>query len=141
MRCKNTLVLFLFFAVLISISSCGEKKISDVIVGAWEVKEVNINDSEVSPDLITYLKSEMLSSTYTFHDGGGFELQSNIITKGVKGKWKAMDDKKELYTEYFANDLEYKTTYQIEIVDESTIIFRQEFGSSLGNMEATLIKK
>lgn len=131
---------FMFLSIL-SITSCGEKKLSDVIVGEWEVESVKFPEMDIAASIIESVKEEMLSSVYTFKEGGDFELKSGLIPKGAKGKWKLKEDAGELYIEYFANETEFKSTYKIEMVDENKIIFRQKFGGDLGEMEATLVKK
>jgi hypothetical protein len=141
MKYKNTLILFLFIAILVSISSCGEKKLADVIVGEWKVEKVEFPEMDIAESIIESFRDEMLSSIYTFNEDGKFELKSGLIPMGAIGKWRLKEETKELYIEYSAMEKEFKSTYEIELVDENKIIFRQKFGGDLGEMEATLVKK
>jgi hypothetical protein len=141
MKNKKTYTLFLLLAILVSFSSCGEKKLSDVIIGKWKVEKVEFPEMDIAESIIKSFKDEMLSSIYTFSEEDKFELTSGLIPNGAKGKWRLNEEKNQLYIEYFAMEKEFKSTYEIEMVDENKIIFRQKFGGDLGEMKATLVKK
>jgi len=141
MKNKKTYTLFLLLAILVSFSSCGEKKLSDVIIGEWKVEKVEFPEMDIAESIIKSFKDEMLSSVYTFSEDGKFELKSGLIPNGAKGKWRLKEEENQLYIEYFAMDKEFKSTYDIEMADENKIIFRQKFGGDLGEMKATLVKE
>lgn len=130
-----------FLLTSILFASCGEKKIADVIVGEWKVEKVEFPEMDIAESIIKSFRDEMLSSVYTFSEDGKFELRSGLIPDGAKGIWRLKEEEKQLYLEYFAMDKEFKSTYELELVDENKIIFRQKFGGNLGEMKATLVKK
>lgn len=139
MNLKQIPLLFLFFTLLFS--SCGEKKLADLIVGEWKVEKVEFPEMDIAESIIKSFRDEMLSSVYTFSEDGKFELKSGLIPNGAKGKWRLKEEEKQLFIQYFAMEKEFKSTYELEMVDENTIIFRQKFGGNLGEMKATLAKK
>lgn len=141
MKSQKNYLLFLFIAFVISLSSCGEKKLTDVIIGEWKVEKVEFPEMDIAESIIESFREEMLSSVYTFSENGKFELKSGLIPDGAKGIWRLKEEEKQLYLEYFAMEKEFKSTYEIEMVDENKIIFRQKFGGNLGEMKATLVKK
>lgn len=140
MKNQKSYLSFLFIAIIFSLSSCGEKKLSDVIVGEWKVEKVEFPDMDIAESIIKSFRDEMMSSVYTFSEDGKFELRSGLIPNGAKGIWRLKEEEKQLYLEYFAIEKEFKSTYEIEMVDENKIIFRQKFGGNLGEMEAELVK-
>lgn len=140
MKNKYTSILILFFLILLVFSSCGNKKLSEIIEGEWKVEKVEFPEMDIAESIIESFRNEMLSSVYTFKEDGKFELKSGLIPMGAVGKWRLKEETKELYIEYTAMEKEFKSTYEIEMVDENKIIFRQKFGGDLGEMEATLVK-
>ncbi len=139
MHLKQTPLFFLLFTLLFI--SCSEKKIADVIVGEWKVEKVEFPEMDIAESIIKSFRDEMLSSVYTFSAEGKFELKSGLIPNGAKGKWRLKEEEKQLFIHYFAMEKEFKSTYQLEVVGEKTIIFHQKFGGNLGEMKATLTKE
>jgi hypothetical protein len=131
-----TIMLFLFL-----LASCGQKKLSEVIVGEWKVQKVEFPEMKIAESIIEHFRDEMLSSVYTFKENGDFELRSGLIPDGAKGKWRAKDESGEIFFEYTARGQQFPSTYQIKIIDENTISFKQKLGGDLGSLEATLVRK
>lgn len=133
-------VLFVI-GVVVFLTSCGEKKLSEMIIGEWKVESVQFPKLDFSPELIEEFKSEMLSSVYIFKEEGKFALRSKLIPEGTSGIYRVKDDTKELYIEYQAGNNTLKGNYQIEIIDQDKIKFRQSLGEDLGEMEAVLVRE
>jgi len=132
----------LFFLLLtLLFTSCSEKKIADIIVGEWKVEKVEFTEMDIAESIIKSFRDEMLSSVYIFSGEDKFELKSGLIPNGAKGKWRLKEEEKQLFIQYFAMEKEFKSTYELEVVDENTIIFHQKFGGNLGEIKATLSKK
>ena len=139
MNLKQIPLFFLLLTLLFT--SCSEKKIADIIVGEWKVEKVEFTEMDIAESIIKSFRDEMLSSVYIFSGEGKFELKSGLIPNGAKGKWRLKEEEKQLFIQYFAMEKEFKSTYELEVVDENTIIFHQKFGGNLGEMKATLSKK
>ena len=139
MHLKQIPLFFLLLTLLFT--SCSEKKLADIIVGEWKVEKVEFPEMDIAESIIKSFRDEMLSSIYTFSAEGKFELKSGLIPNGAKGKWILKEEEKQLFIHYFAMEKEFKSTYELEIVDEKTIIFRQKFGGNLGEMKAILTKE
>lgn len=133
-------VLFVF-GILVFLTSCGEKKLSEIIIGEWKVESVKFPKLDFSPDLIEEFKTEMLSSVYIFKEEGKFALRSKLIPDGTSGIYRIKDDTRELYIEYQAGNNTLKGNYQIEIIDHHKIKFKQSLGKDLGQMEAVLVRE
>ncbi len=132
------LLSFLPFSFLLS--SCGQKSLDEAIIGEWKVEKVDFPEMDIAPSLIEDFRNEMLSSVYTFNEGGKFNLRSGLIPDGVDGTWRVNEEKGELFIEYTAAGQYFKSTYQIKITDENTLLFKQKLGGDLGSIEATLKK-
>lgn len=134
---KNKLsVLFL----LLIFSSCGNKKLSDIIEGEWKVTKVEFPKTELAPSILESFEKEMLSSVYTFSANGKFNLRSGLIPDGANGIWRCKDEPTEVYIEYTAANFDFKSTYAIEIISNTEIILHQPLGENLGMLKATLSK-
>lgn len=141
MKYNNSSLLFLFLTVLVTISSCSEKKLSDVIIGEWKVESVAFPGVDLAPSLLQDFEKEMLSTVYIFKEKGKFELRSDLISEGAQGTWRVNDEKNEIYIEYTAGGNLFKSTYQAEIIDGDKIKISQALGGDLGKLEAVLVRK
>ena len=130
-----TFILFVVFFV-----SCGQKSLPDAILGEWKVEKVDFPEMDIAHSLIEDFRNEMLSSVYTFNEEGKFNLRSGLIPDGVDGTWRVNEEKGELFIEYTAAGQYFKSTYQISMPDENTLLFKQKLGGDLGSIEATLKK-
>lgn len=112
----------------------------EAIIGEWKVEKVDFPAMDIAPSLIEDFRKEMLSSVYTFNEEGKFNLRSGLIPDGVDGTWRVNEEKGELFIEYTAAGQYFKSTYQIKMPDENTLLFKQKLGGDLGSIEATLKK-
>ena len=133
---NNHPLIFILFVVFFV--SCGQKSLDDAIIGEWKVEKVDFPEMDIAPSVIERFSTEMLSSVYTFKEDGKFNLRSGLIPDGVDGTWRVNEEKGELFIEYTAAGQYFKSTYQIKMMDENTLLFKQKLGGDLGSLEAEL---